>query len=79
MQCGLTYVDLNESLEEHGLFFAPDPGAAASIGGMIGTNAGGSNAVLHGSVRDNVVNITAVLASGEVVKTRQPSRKSSAG
>lgn len=70
---------LNETLKEHGMMFGPDPGPGAQIGGMIGTSCSGTNAYRYGTMRQNVVNLTVVLADGTVVKTRQRPRKSSAG
>ncbi|GAB7366475.1 hypothetical protein MBLNU230_g8269t1 [Neophaeotheca triangularis] len=70
---------LNEELAEHGLFFPPDPGPGAMIGGMIGTGCSGTNAYRYGTMRDWVLSITAVLADGTIVKTKQRPRKSSAG
>ncbi|KAA8493553.1 D-lactate dehydrogenase cytochrome, mitochondrial [Porphyridium purpureum] len=79
VQPGMSYNDLNEWLEPHRLFFPPDPGAGAQIGGMIGTNCGGTNAVMHGSMKDNVLSLEVVLANGDVIQTRKNTRKSSAG
>lgn len=70
---------LNEELEEHGLFFPPDPGPGAQIGGMIGTGCSGTNAYRYGTMKDWVLSLTVVLADGTVVKTKQRPRKSSAG
>lgn len=70
---------LNEELAEHGLFFPPDPGPGAMIGGMIGTGCSGTNAYRYGTMRDWVLSITAVLADGTIIKTKQRPRKSSAG
>jgi D-lactate dehydrogenase (cytochrome) len=70
---------LNEELSKDGLFFPPDPGPGAMIGGMIGTGCSGTNAYRYGTMREWVISITAVLADGTVIKTRQRPRKSSAG
>lgn len=61
------------------LMFGPDPGIGARIGGMIGTSCSGTNAYRYGTMKENIVNVTVVLADGTIVKTRQRPRKSSAG
>lgn len=70
---------LNEQLGKEGLFFPPDPGPGAMIGGMVGTGCSGTNAYRYGTMRDWVINLTVVLADGTIIKTRQRPRKSSAG
>ena len=70
---------LNETLGEKGLFFPPDPGPGAMIGGMIGTGCSGTNAYRYGTMKDWVLSLTVVLADGTIVKTKQRPRKSSAG
>ncbi|KAL8353552.1 hypothetical protein RB601_003416 [Gaeumannomyces tritici] len=79
VQPGLGWEALNDALAEHGLFFPPDPGPGAMIGGMIGTGCSGTNAYRYGTMKDWVLSLTVVLADGTVVKTRQRPRKSSAG
>lgn len=81
VQPSLGWQDLNEQLSKmgSGLFFPIDPGPSAKIGGMIGTNCSGTNAVKYGTMKDWVINLTVVLADGTVIKTRRRPRKSSAG
>ena len=74
VQPGVGWEDLNAYLENKGLWFPPDPGPGAKIGGMVGTGCSGTNAGRYGTMRDWVINLTVVLADGTIIKTRQRPR-----
>ncbi len=80
VEAGVTLQQLSTELRNTGLFFPVDPGAEhATLGGMAATRASGTTTVRYGSMRDNVVTMTAVMASGEIVRTARRARKSAAG
>ncbi|MBB6407022.1 histidinol-phosphate transaminase [Arthrobacter sp. AZCC_0090] len=79
VQAGVMKSALNAELDPHGLFFPVGPGVDASVGGMCSTRASGTTAVRYGTMRESVLGLTVVLASGDIVRTGGRARKSAAG
>ena len=79
VEAGVTRRALDQRLRPEGVFFAVDPGADATVGGMVGTGASGTMTVRYGTMRENVLALTIVNGRGEVVRTHSRARKSSAG
>jgi D-lactate dehydrogenase (cytochrome) len=78
-EAGVGYKDLNKAVGRHGLFFPPDPGAGAMIGGMIANNASGVRTIKYGATKDHVLKLTVVLANGDIIETGSLAAKSSSG
>jgi len=79
VEAGVIYKELNQYLSRYGLFFPPDPGASATIGGMVGNNASGIRTIKYGATKDFVLNMVIVLPSGEIIRTGTNAIKSSSG
>jgi glycolate oxidase len=77
---GVLLMEISKFVEDHDLFYPPDPGEkSATIGGNINTNAGGMRAVKYGVTRDYVRGLEVVLADGEVMELGGKIVKNSSG
>ncbi len=79
VQAGVVFKDLNKKLARYGLFFPPDPGASATIGGMVANNASGIRAIKYGATKDLIQKLTVVLADGEIIRPGTLAFKTSSG
>jgi glycolate dehydrogenase FAD-linked subunit len=81
VQPGIINANLKAAVAEQGLFYAPDPASyeMCSIGGNLGTNAGGLCCVKYGQTRDSVLSLEVVMADGEVIRTGGRNVKDVAG
>lgn len=79
VQPGIGHQDLNAELARYGLFFPPDPGANATVGGMLANNAAGIRTVKYGASKDNVLRMQVALADGRLIHVGSRSVKQSSG
>ncbi len=79
VQPGLLHTELNQRLAKHGLFFPPDPGAPAALGGMMANNAAGIQATRYGASKRYLLALELVLPGGEVIRLGSQARFSSSG
>jgi len=79
VQAAVGWQTLASYLKPYNLMFGPDPGPGACIGGMVSTSCSGTNAARWGTMKENVVSLTVVLADGTIIKTKNRPRKSAAG
>ncbi|NTU62262.1 MAG: FAD-binding protein, partial [Chloroflexi bacterium] len=72
---------MQRAAEKHGFFYPPDPASVyqCTVGGNVATNAGGMQAIKYGVTRNNVLGLSLVLASGEIMQTGGKLLKISSG
>src|SRR6185312_6016725 len=80
-QPGVITQQLQDAVEQHGLYYPPDPASRAdcTIGGNIATNAGGPRCLKYGVTRDYVLGVEAVLSDGSVVRLGSRTHKNKTG
>lgn len=81
VQAGATLEDLNKALSKHGFFFPPDPASSyiCTVGGAIAEGSGGLRCVKYGTMKDWVLSMRVVLASGKAANFGEPLAKNRAG
>ncbi len=80
-EAGVVLQTLHEAAEAAGLRFPLTLGGkgSATVGGLVSTNAGGTQVLRHGTMRAQVLGLQAVLASGEVLDLMTPLKKDNRG
>lgn len=79
VEAGMEWQELNSIVGKDGLMIGCDPAPGALIGGMVNTSCSGTNAFRYGTMKENVVNLTVVLADGTIIKTQNRPKKASNG
>ncbi len=81
VQPGINNAAIQQVAEQHGFFWAPDPGSSASctIGGNLACNAAGPRAIKYGTTRDHVLGLRAVTGSGQSIRTGARTTKTVVG
>lgn len=81
VQPGVVVGKLQEEVEKFGLFYPPDPSnlAVSTVGGSIALSSGGSKTFKYGGTKDYVIDLTVVLANGQILKTGSNTAKNSTG
>jgi FAD/FMN-containing dehydrogenase len=81
VSAGYRLSDINEAAARHGLSFPIDLGADPTIGGMVASNTGGARLVRYGGVRENLLDVWAVLARrpASIVGGQRALRKNNTG